>query len=121
VSEVGIIVVTLFSLASEVSAKLFGHILWENVRGVDGQVTEIKHTQIHFLFGGSINLYSATRLLLPLTAGRIVFVCIGCCRVTLASITLFGLEVGRDAPSTREFFSSFLGPLACVLFQGLMV
>jgi hypothetical protein len=90
VSKVTVSVVTLFSLASEVSAKLFGHILWENVRRVDGQVREVKHTQILFLLGSSINLYSATRLLLPLTAGRIVFVCIGCCRVALASIMVFG-------------------------------
>jgi hypothetical protein len=90
VSEVTISVVTLFSLTSEISAKLFGHILWENVRRVDGWVTEVKHTQIFFLFGSSINLYSMTRLLLPLMAGRIVFVCIGCCGITLASVMLFG-------------------------------
>ncbi len=42
VSKVTISVVTLFSLTSEVSAKLFGHILWENIRRVDGRVTEEK-------------------------------------------------------------------------------
>ncbi len=31
VSKVTISVVTLFSLTSEISAKLFGHIVWENV------------------------------------------------------------------------------------------
>jgi hypothetical protein len=56
VSEVTISVVTLFSLTSETSAKLFGHILWENVQGVDGRVTEIKHTHILFLFDSSVNL-----------------------------------------------------------------
>jgi hypothetical protein len=57
VSKVTISVVTFFSLTSEISAKLFGQILWENVLGVDEQVTEVKHTQILFLFGGSVNLY----------------------------------------------------------------
>jgi hypothetical protein len=90
VSEVTISVVTLPSLASEGSAKLFRHILWGNVHRVDRQVLEVKHTQILFLFGGSINLYFTTRLLLPLTAGGIVFIRIGCCRVALASVTLFG-------------------------------
>jgi hypothetical protein len=94
VSKVTISVVTLFSLTSEISAELFGHILWENVCRVDRQVTEVKHTQILFLFGGSVNLYSTTRLLLPLMTGRIVFVRIGCCGITIASITLFGLESG---------------------------
>ncbi len=94
VGKVTISVDNLFSLTSEISAKLFGRILWENVRGVDGQVTEVKHTQILFLFGGSVNLYSTTRLLLPLTAGRIVVVCIGNCRIVLASVTLFGHESG---------------------------
>jgi hypothetical protein len=55
VRKVTISVDTLFSLTSEISAKLFGHILWENVCGVDGQITEVKHTQILFLFGGSVN------------------------------------------------------------------
>jgi hypothetical protein len=41
VSEVTISVVALFSLTSEISAKkLFRPIHWENVRGVDGRVTE---------------------------------------------------------------------------------
>ncbi len=57
-SEVTISVDTLFSLTSKISANLFGHILWENVCGVDGWVSEVKHTQILFLFGGSVNLYS---------------------------------------------------------------
>jgi hypothetical protein len=102
VSKVTSSVVTLFSLASKVSAKLFRHILWENVRRVDGQVTEVKHTQILLLFGSSINLYSVTRLLLPLTAGRIVFVCIGCCRVVLAFVTLSrsGSSIGSGTRCT---------------------
>ncbi len=37
VSKVTIGVDTLFFLTSEISAKLFGHIHWENVRRVDGQ------------------------------------------------------------------------------------
>jgi hypothetical protein len=61
-SEVTIGVVTLFSLTSKISTKLFGHILWENVQGVDGRVMEVKHTQILLLFGGSVNLYSTMRL-----------------------------------------------------------
>jgi hypothetical protein len=54
VSKAAIGIGTLLSLASKVGAKLFGHILWDNVRWVDGQVTEVKHTQILLLFGGSI-------------------------------------------------------------------
>jgi hypothetical protein len=34
------------------------------------------------------------RLLLPLVAGRIVFVCIRSCGIALASVTLFGCESG---------------------------
>ncbi len=90
VSKVTISVGTLFSLASEVSAKLFRHVIGKNVCRVDGQVTELKHTRILFLCGSSITLYSAMRLLLSLTAGRIVFIRIGCCRVAFASVTLFG-------------------------------
>ncbi len=94
VRKVTISVVTIFSLASEVHAKFFRSILWENVCRIDGWIMEVKHTHILFLFGSSINLYSVTRLLLPLMAGRIVFVCIGCCKVMLASITLFERESG---------------------------
>jgi hypothetical protein len=94
VSKVTISVVTLVSLASEVHAKLFRHIPGKNIRRVDGHITEVKHTQILFLFGSSINLYSTTRLLLPLTARGIVLVCIRCCRVALASVTLFGSGSG---------------------------
>jgi hypothetical protein len=47
-SKATISVVTLFSLASEVHAKLFRHILWENVHRVDGRITEVKHTHICF-------------------------------------------------------------------------
>ncbi len=94
VSKVTISVVTLFSIASEICAKLFRHILGENVRRIDGRIMEVEHTQILFLFGSSINLYSTTRFLLPLTAGGIVLVCIKCCRVMLASVTLFGSGSG---------------------------
>jgi hypothetical protein len=100
VSEVTISVVTLFTLTSEISTKLFEHILWENVRSVDGWVTEVKHTHILLLFGGSVNLNSTTRLLLPLMAGRIVFVRIRCCGIALASVMLFGCERG-DGSGTR--------------------
>ncbi len=80
-SKVTISVVTLVSLTSEVSAKLFEHIFWKNVHRVDGRITEVKNTQIFFLFGSTINLYSTMRLHLPLTVGRIVFVCNECCAV----------------------------------------
>jgi hypothetical protein len=63
VSKVTISVVTLFSLTSEIISEHFGHILWENFCRVDGQVTKVKHTQILFLFGSSVNLYSTTRRL----------------------------------------------------------
>jgi hypothetical protein len=76
VSKIAIGVGTLLSLASEVGAKLFGHILWEYVCWVDGWVMEVKHTQILLLFGISANLYSTTGLLLPLAAGRVFLVCI---------------------------------------------
>jgi hypothetical protein len=94
VSEIAIGVGTPLSLTSEVRAKLFGHTLWEDVRWVDGWVTEVKHTQILLLFGGSVNLYSTMRLLLPLTAGRVLLVRIGCCGIALASVTLLGHESG---------------------------
>jgi hypothetical protein len=90
VSEIAIGVGTLLSLASEVGAKLFRHILWEEVRWVDGWVTEVKHTQTLLLFGGSVNPYSTMGLLLPLMAGRIFLVCIGCCGIALTSAMLFG-------------------------------
>ena len=48
-SKVTISVVTLVSLTSEVSAKLFEHIFWKNVHRVDGRITEVKNTQIFFL------------------------------------------------------------------------
>ncbi len=89
VSKVTISVVTLFSLASEICTKLSRHILRGNVCRVDGCITEVEHTKILCLFGSSINLYSTMRLLLPLMAGGIVLVCIKCCRVVLASVTLF--------------------------------
>jgi hypothetical protein len=94
VNEVTISVGTLFTLTSEVAAKLFGHILWENVRWVDGWVTEVKHTQILLLFGSSVNLYSTTWLPLPLMAGRVFLISIGRCGIAFASITLFGRESG---------------------------
>ncbi len=116
VSKVTISVDTLFSLTNEISAKLFGHILWENVRGVDGWITGVKHTQILFLFGGSVNLYFMTRLLLSLTAGRIVFFCIGSCGIAPASVTLFeresGVGSGTRCTVHKGFFSFFLGLLA---------
>jgi hypothetical protein len=112
VSEDAISVGTLFSLASEVSAKLFGHVLWENVHRVDRRVTEVKHTQILFLFGSSINLYSMTRLLLPLMARRIVFFCVGCCRVALTSVTLFGSgsSIGSGTKCTVHEGTLFILP-----------
>ncbi len=112
VSEVTNSVVTLYSFASEVHAKLFQHILWENVRRIDGRITEVNNTKVLFHFGSSINLYSATRLLLPLMAGRIVFVYIGCCRVALASVILFGCEsgVGSGTRCTIHGGISFIFP-----------
>jgi hypothetical protein len=94
VSKVTISIVTLFSLASEIHAKVFRHILGENVHRVDGHITKVEHTQILFLFVRSINLYSMTRLLLPLTAGEIVLIQIGCCRIVLASVMVFGSRSG---------------------------
>jgi hypothetical protein len=94
VSKIAIGVGTLLSLAGEVCTKLFGHILWEDVRWVDEWVTEVKHTQILFLFGSSVNLYSTMGLLLLLTAGRVFLIRIGCCGMVLASVMLFGRESG---------------------------
>jgi hypothetical protein len=109
VSKVAIGVGTLLSLTSEINAKLFGHVLWGNVCLVDGWVTEVKHTQIRFLFGGSVNLYSTTRLLLPLTTGSIFLVRIGCCGIALASIMLFGCESGIGS-GTR-----------CTIHKGILI
>ncbi len=85
---------TLLSLAGEVCAKPFGHILWEDVRWVDGWVMEVKHTQILLLFGSSVNLYFTRGLLLPLMAGRVFIVRIRRCGIVLASLMLFGHESG---------------------------
>ncbi len=109
VSKIAIGVGTLLSLASEVGAKLFGHILWEDVRCVDGWVTEVKHTQIFLLFGGSVNPYSKTGLLLPLTAGRVFLICIGCCGIALTSVLLFGRESGVGS-GTR-----------CTIHKGILI
>jgi hypothetical protein len=115
VSIIAIGVGTLLLLAGEVFAKLFGNILWEDVRWVDGWVMEVKLTQILLLFGSSVNLYSMTGLLWPLTAGRVFFICIGCCGIVLASLCCSGVKValgvGQDAPSVGEFLSSFLSLL----------
>jgi hypothetical protein len=94
VSEIAIGVGTLLSLAGEVCAKLFGYILWEDVRWVDGWVTEVKHAQILLLFGGSVNLYSTMGFLLPLMARRVFLVRIGCCGIALAFVMLFRHESG---------------------------
>ncbi len=87
----------------------FGHILWEDVHGVDGRVIEVKHTQILLLFGGSVFLYSATGLLLPLTAGRVFLIRIGCCGIALASVTQFGHESGVGS-GTR-----------CTIHEGILI
>jgi hypothetical protein len=108
VSKVTISVGTLFSLSSEIGKELFGHILWENVCWVDGRVTEVKHTQILLLFCGSVNLYSMTRLLLPLTAGRVFLVCIRCCGIVLASVTLFGCESDVGSGTRCTIHKGFL-------------
>jgi len=95
VSKVTISIVTLFSLASEISAKLFRHVLGENIRGVDRRIPEVvEHSLFFFLFGSSINLYPMTRLLLLLMTRGIVLIPIRCCRVALASIMLFGSVSG---------------------------
>jgi hypothetical protein len=94
VSKIAIGVGTLLSLASEVCTKLLGYILWEDVCWVDRWVTEVKHTQILLPFGGSVNLYSTLGLLLPLMAGRVFLIRIGCCGIALSSVTLFGCESG---------------------------
>ncbi len=102
VSKVTISIVSLFSLASKIHAKLFRHVLGGNVRGVDGCIMEVEHAQILCLFGSSINLDPTTRLLLPLTAGGIVLVRIRCRSVALASITLIrsGSGVGNGTRCT---------------------
>jgi hypothetical protein len=94
VSKVTISIVTLFSLASEIHAKLFRHVLGENIQWVDGCFPKVERSQILFLFGSSINIYPMARLLLLLTARWIVLICIRCCRVALASVKLFGSGSG---------------------------
>ncbi len=120
VSEGTISVVTLFSLTSKISAKLFRYILWENVRRVDGRVTEVKDTQILFLFGSSINLYSTMRLLLPLTARRIAFVRIRCCGIALASVTLFGSGSSIGSGTRCTIHEGILSILPCSAGLGII-
>ncbi len=92
-------------LAQSFSGISFG----EDVRWVDGWVVEVKHTQILLLFGGSVNLYSTTGLLLPLMAGKVFLVCIGCCGIMLTSVTLFGRESGVGC-GTR-----------CTIYEGILI
>ena len=47
-SKVTISVVALFSLASEISAKLFRHVLGKKIQGVDGRIPEVEHSQFFF-------------------------------------------------------------------------
>ncbi len=96
-------------VASEVGAKLFEHILWEDIRWVDGWVMDVKHTQILLLFGGSVNLCSTTGLLLPLMPGRVFLVCIRCCGIALTYVTLFGHESGVGS-GTR-----------CTIHEGILI
>ncbi len=70
---------------------------------------EVKHTQILLLFGGSVNLYSTTGPLLPLTAGRVFLVCIGCCGIALASVMLFGCESGIESG------------MKCTICEGILI
>ncbi len=80
---------------TDTNPDIASQVLWEDVRWVDGWVTEVKHTQILLLFSGSVNLYYTTGLLLPLMAGRVFLVCIGCCGIALAFVTLFGRKSGH--------------------------
>jgi hypothetical protein len=109
VSKIAIGVGTLLSLAVEVCANIFGHILWEDVRWVDGWVTDVIHTQILLLFGSSVNLYSTTGLLLPLMARRVFLICIGCCGIALASVMLFGCESGIGSGKR------------CIIHEGILI
>jgi hypothetical protein len=125
VSKVTISVVTLFSLTSEISAKLFGHIVWENVWGVDKQVTEVKHTQVIFSLAAVSTFTQQQGFFCLWRPEGLSLLALGVVGSRLPPLRFLGmkvaLEVGQDAPSAREFISSFLGPLAWVLFQGLMV
>jgi hypothetical protein len=94
VNKVTISVVALFSLVSEISAKLFRHVLGENIQGVDGCIPEADHSQFFFLFGSSINLYPTTRLFLLLMTRGIFLICIRCSGVMLTSVMLFGSGSG---------------------------
>jgi hypothetical protein len=78
VGEITIGVGALFSLSSEVDTNLFGHALLEDVRWVDGWVTEVKHAHILLLFGYSVNHYAMRELFLPQMTGRVFLVCMGC-------------------------------------------
>ncbi len=61
------------------------------------------------LFGSSVNLYSTTGLLSPMTAGRVFLVCIGCCGIVLASVTLFGHESGIESGTK------------CTIHEGILI
>jgi hypothetical protein len=124
-NEVTISVVTLFTLTSEISANLFGHILWENVRRVDGRVTEVNIPK-SFISLAAVSTFTPPRgfFCLSRPEGLSLFVS-GVVGLRLPPLRCSGmkvvLEVGQDAPSAMEFFTFFLGLLAWVLFQGLMV
>ncbi len=112
VSKVTICIVTLFSLASEIRAKLFRHVLGENVQRVDWRIPEVEHSQFFFLFGSSINLHPGTKLLLLLRTKGNVLIRIRCCRFALASVTLFGSgsSVGNGTRCTICKGISFILP-----------
>jgi hypothetical protein len=123
VSKIAIGVSTLHSLAGEVCAKLFGHILWEDFCWIDGQVMEVNIPRSFFSLA-AVSTFTPPRgffcLWWPKGFSSFVSGVVGSCLPLLRCAGVkVALGVGRDAPSAREFLSSFLSLLAWVLFQGL--
>jgi hypothetical protein len=90
VSKVTISVVTLFSLASEFSTKLFRHILRKNVHNVDGWVTEVKHTQILFSLWWQYQPFFHDKASFASDGWKDCLCLYRVFRIALASVTLFG-------------------------------
>jgi hypothetical protein len=92
-SKVASGIVTLFPLSSEVGANLIGHVLWEHVQWINGDIPETENPHSCLLLDSSIHLYRMTRLLLPLTGRGFFITPIRGSQVSLISTALFNVGV----------------------------